>query len=374
MINKLDRVVSRLPNVEVKQLTLGAKLAEDVFTALGGILFAKGTPLYEREVQFLEAFMIKQVQVEDSGGAGTDQGEPTATKVDTPEASEKFTQAKPVFQESFDKAVSTLKNLMTRVQGGNNIPVMEVREVVTPIISEFQQQPQVLLSLRRFSRLDSYAYEHAIAVGIISYMIAKWVKVPEKEWMQVALAGTLLDIGKTKIDRRILQKPGKLTPDEFEEMKKHTVYGYQIIKSSHGLSEGVALAALQHHEREDGSGYPLGLPGSKLHLYSKIVAVADVYHAMSSDRVHQKALSPYQVVEQLVQDSFGKLDPTIVRTFVEGITQFAVGTLVELSDGTIGKIVFTDRNHPTRPMVETGGKIVNLVEARHLSIVRVMEQ
>ncbi|OUQ85000.1 c-di-GMP phosphodiesterase, partial [Brevibacillus brevis] len=141
-----------------------------------------------------------------------------------------------------------------------------------------------------------------------------------------------------------------------------------------GLSEGVALAALQHHEREDGSGYPLGLPGSKLHLYSKIVAVADVYHAMSSDRVHQKALSPYQVVEQLVQDSFGKLDPTIVRSFVEGITQFAVGTLVELSDGTIGKIVFTDRNHPTRPMVETGGKIVNLVEARHLSIVRVMEQ
>ncbi|MGW9128849.1 HD-GYP domain-containing protein, partial [Paenibacillus chitinolyticus] len=122
------------------------------------------------------------------------------------------------------------------------------------------------------------------------------------------------------------------------------------------------------------SGYPLGLPGSKLHLYSKITAVADVYHAMCSDRVHQKALSPYQVVEQLVQDSFGKLDPTIVRTFVEGITQFAVGTVVELSDGTIGKIVFTDRNQPTRPMVETGGRIINLVDTRHLSITRVLEQ
>lgn len=372
IIIKLNRVVSRLPNVEVKQLTLGAKLAEDVFTALGGILFEKGTPLYEREIQFLDAFMIKQVLVEEAGGAWADSGE--QTKEETPEASDKDAKVKPAFQETFDKAVSTLKNLMTRVQGGNNIPVMEVREVVTPIVSQFQQQPQVLLSLRRFARMDSYAYEHAIAVGIISYMIAKWIKVPEKEWMQVALAGTLLDIGKTKIDRRILQKPGKLTADEFEEMKKHTVYGYQIIKSSHGLSEGVALAALQHHEREDGSGYPLGLPGSKLHLYSKIVAVADVYHAMSSDRVHQKALSPYQVVEQLMQDSFGKLDPTIVRTFVHGITQFAIGTVVELSDGTIGKIVFTDRNHPTRPMVETGGKIVNLVDSRHLSIIRVMEQ
>lgn len=365
--------MTRLPIVEVKQLNSGARLAEEVYTALGGILFSKGTPIYEKEIEFLEAFMIKKVHIEEVGtGYISEQAEAPAEE--PVKSSDKSPTIKPAIQESFEKAVSTLKNLMIRVQGGNNIPVMEVREVVTPIITEFQQQPQVLLSLRRFARMDSYTYEHAIAVGIISYMIAKWIKVPEKEWMQVALAGTLLDIGKTKIDRRILQKPGKLTDDEFEEIKKHTVYGYQIIKASHGLSEGVALAALQHHEREDGSGYPLGLPGSKLHLYSKIVAVADVYHAMCSDRIYQKALSPYEVVEQLVQDSFGKLDPTIVRTFVDGITQFAVGTIVELSDGTIGKIVFTDRNQPTRPMVEAKGRIVNLVESRHLAILRVLEQ
>ncbi|GED28703.1 HD family phosphohydrolase [Brevibacillus agri] len=373
MINKLDRVVTKLPIVDVKQLNSGARLAEEVYSALGGVLFSKGTLLSEKEIEFLEAFMVKKVHIEEaSAGNTTEQAEAPADE--QAKASDKLIPVKPAIQETFEKAVSTLKNLMVRVQGGNNIPVMEVREVVTPIITEFQQQPQVLLSLRRFARMDSYTYEHAIAVGIISYMIAKWIKVPEKEWMQVALAGTLLDIGKTKIDRRILQKPGKLTEEEFEEMKKHTVYGYQIIKASHGLSEGVALAALQHHEREDGSGYPLGLPGSKLHLYSKIVAVADVYHAMCSDRIYQKALSPYVVVEQLVRDSFGKLDPTIVRKFVDGITQFTIGTIVELSDGTIGKIVFTDRNHPTRPMVETGGKIVNLVDARHLSIIRVLEQ
>jgi len=365
-------MVSGLPIVNVKQLPNGAKLAEEVYTSLGGLLFTKGTPLYEKEIEFLEAFMIEQVQVEDMD---VSLAEPTAPiqaeEKRTPKVTVKV--VKPVFQEHFNQAVSKLKNLMIRVEGGDNIPVMEVREVVSPILAQFQEQPQILLSLRRFSGMDAYAYEHAIAVGIISYMIAKWTKVPEKEWMQVALAGTLMDIGKTKIDRRIIQKPGKLTPDEFEEMKKHTVYGYQIIKASHGLSEGVALAALQHHEREDGSGYPLGLPGSKLHLYSKIVAVADVYHAMCSDRVYQKGQSPYLVVEQLVQDSFGKLDPTIVHTFVNGITEFAVGTLVELSDGTLGKIVFTDRKYPTRPMVETGGHIVNLAKTRHLSIVKVIE-
>lgn len=370
-------MVTSVPIVDVKQLTVGMKLAEEVHTALGGLLFAKGTALFEKDIEYLEAFMIKQVHVEEAGEGGWSEPADPA-KAEQPAVAVKVKVAvqkdKPeAFQQSFEKAVATLKNLLIRVQGGDNIPVMEVREVIAPILAQFQTQPQVMLSLRHFSRMDSYAYEHAIAVGIISYMIAKWIKVPEKEWMQVALAGTLLDVGKTKIDRRILQKPGKLTPEEFEEMKKHTVYGYQIIKASHGLSEGVALAALQHHEREDGSGYPLGLPGSKLHLYSKIVAVADVYHAMCSDRIYQKAQSPYLVVEQLVQDSFGKLDPGIVRAFVDGITQFAAGTIVELSDGTIGKIVFTDRNHPTRPMVETGGKIVNLAELRHLSIVKVME-
>jgi HD-GYP domain-containing protein (c-di-GMP phosphodiesterase class II) len=362
-----------MPIVDVKQITIGSKLAEEVYTSLGGLLFSKGTPLYEKEIEYLEAFMIKQVPIEDSNTEVGELIEPRVEEKTAPKVKVSVVE-KPSFQEHFNQAVLNLKNLMIRVQGGDNIPVMEVREVVSPILAQFQTQPQVLLSLRRFARMDTYAYEHAIAVGIISYMIAKWTKVPEKEWMQVALAGTLLDIGKVKIDRRILQKPDKLTSEEFEEMKKHTVYGYQIIKASHGLSEGVALAALQHHEREDGSGYPLGLPGNKLHLYSKIVAVADVYHAMCSDRVYQKAKSPYLVVEQLVQDSFGKLDPTIVHTFVEGITQFAAGTLVELSDGTIGKIVFTDKKHPTRPMIETGGRIVNLADTRHLSIVKVMEQ
>lgn len=371
-MNKLDQVVTKLPIVDVKQLNRGARLAEEVYTASGGMLFSKGTLLYEKEIEFLEAFMIKKVTIEETG-VGSSTECPEAPAEEQAKAFDKLSPVKSTIQETFDSAVSRLKNVMSQVQGGNNIPVMEVREAVAPVIAEFQQQPQALLSLHRFARKD-YTYEHAIAVGIISYMIAKWIKVPEKEWMQVALAGTLLDIGKTKIDRRILQKPGKLTDDEFEEMKKHTIYGYQIIKASHGLSEGVALAALQHHEREDGSGYPLGLTGSKLHLYSKIVAVADVYHAMCSNRIYQQALSPYVVVEQLVQDSFGKLDPTIVRKFVDGITQFAIGTIVELSDGTIGKIVFTDRNHPTRPMVETGGKIVNLVDAGHLSIIRVLEQ
>jgi HD-GYP domain-containing protein (c-di-GMP phosphodiesterase class II) len=363
-----------MPIVDVKQIRAGAKLAEEVYTSLGGLLFAKGTILHEREKEILEAFLISRVEIEEN----EDNVRLEAERKEQPKAgavSQKPSQGnKPSFHQSFDQAVAALRKLFIQVESGSSIPVMQIREVISPFILQFQDQPHVLLPLSRTTNVDRYPYEHAVAVGVISYMIAKWMKVPEKEWMQIALAGTLLDVGKARIDHRILSKPGKLSADEFEEMKRHTLYGYQIIKAAHGLNEGVALAALQHHEREDGSGYPMGLPGSKLHLYSKITAVADVYHAMCSDRVYQKAASPYIVAEQLVHDSFGKLDPIVVHTFVKGITQLAVGTLVELSDGKLGKIVFTDSKNPTRPMVETGGKIVNLAETRQLSIVKVVEQ
>jgi HD-GYP domain-containing protein (c-di-GMP phosphodiesterase class II) len=357
-----------MPVIPVKKLSIGAKLAEDVHTPLGGLLFSKGTLISEKEMELLDVFQVQEVDVEESDSARTEekteQGKPKSNT---------GTEKKQEFQVLFDKAAASLKALMLPVQGGRqNVPVMEVREAITPVLRQVHEQPNLLLTLQNLSRIDSYPHGHAIAVGLLSYTIAKWLKVPEKEWMQIALAGTLLDVGKTKIDRKILQKPGKLTAEEFEEIKKHTVYGYQLLKASPGLNEGVALAALQHHEREDGSGYPLGLKGNKLHLYSKIAAVADVYHAMSSERIYKKALSPYLVAEQLIQDSFGKLDPAIVHTFVGGITQFSVGTAVELSDGTFGKIIFTDRNHPTRPMVEVNGRIINLAEARHLSIVKVI--
>ncbi len=362
-----------MPIFAVSNIPYGAKLAEEVHTSLGGLLFQKGTPLYEREREILEAFLIEEVNLEEDALKSDKKEDRTEGDQSKEEKSSgSGAGAKQDFEHKYDKAVSSLKNHLLKVQGGQSIPVLEVRSAISPILQKVQEQPNIFLALRNASNVDSYIYDHSVAVGMLSFMIAKWMKIPEKEWMQIALAGTLLDVGKTKIDRKILLKPGKLTDAEFEEMKKHTIYGYQIIKNSPGLNEGVALAALQHHEREDGSGYPMGVTGNKLHLYSKIVAVADVYHAMCSDRIYKKAVSPYLVAEQLIQDSFGKLDPAIVHTFVNGITQFSNGTVVELSDGSFAKIVFTDRNNPTRPLVERNGKIINLVEERHLSIVRVI--
>lgn len=344
-----------MPIVTVKKIPIGAKLAEDVRTSLGGLLFPKGSIIREKELEFLEAFQIREVVLED---------EETQTKENN--LAEK--KVKSDFDTVFDEAIKTLRDIISRVQKGNSVPVLEVRQMVESLLFHVKDKSNVFQILRKGIQLHSYQFEHSLAVGLLSYNIAKWMRIPEREWMQIALAGTLLDIGKTKIEPKILSKSGELTTEEFEEVKKHTIYGYELLKGVPGLSEGVALVALQHHEREDGSGYPLGLNGSKIHLYSKIVTVADVFHAMSSNRTYKKASSPFLVVEHLLQDSFGKLDPAVVSTFVNGITQFAAGTIVELNDGTVGRIILTDRNQPTRPLIEADGRMINLADSKHLYI------
>ena len=192
--------------------------------------------------------------------------------------------------------------------------------------------------------------------------------------MPVALAGLFHDIGNVRIDRSILFKPTALTAAEAEEMKTHTVQGYNLLKNVAAINEGVKLTALQHHEKIDGSGYPAGLSGDKIHPYARIVAVSDIFHAMTLQRSYRKAVSPYLVLETLHKESFGKLDPVYVRAFIEKATQFHNGTVVRLSDNRIGEIVFSDRNHPTRPWVSVNGTIINLTTNHRLHIESIIQR
>ncbi|GAA4724589.1 HD-GYP domain-containing protein [Brevibacillus fulvus] len=360
-----------MPIVSAKNVKVGVKLLEDVYTSLGGMLFAKGTVIGEREKEILKAFLIDQVAVEEQLEKA-DEGQESSPASSEQKGERIVSVPKESFSQLYEKSASSFKQIMLNIRAGQPIPVMQVREAIHPLLQYVQVQPDLLSTLRRLAGLTSYTYEHAIATGVISYMIARWLNVPENEWMQVALAGTLSDVGLLKIDQRILLKTGRLTQEEFEEIKKHTIYGYQLIKAAPGLNQGVAKAALEHHERQDGSGYPIGLSGNQIHLYSKIVAVADTFHAMTSDRVFQSGMSPYLVIEHLLRDSFGKLDPTVVRTFVNGLTQLAVGTVVELNDGQLAKIVFVEQTNPTRPMLEIGGTIINLRNRSDLFIVKIV--
>ncbi|MEW9672350.1 HD domain-containing phosphohydrolase [Ammoniphilus sp. 3BR4] len=368
-----------MPQVLVSYLKPGSTLSSDVVTSLGGLLFEKGRKLYEREIEILEAFLIEEVTVAESHPhqpKGKDLVKPTEEKEIVPPSSEVVPKPpQPIvltFEQHFFRCVQFFRSMFQSVQGGLPIPIHELSESLHPLIQAPIELSNIMTTLKQNYPLDDYTYYHCISVGYLSACIARWSRFPNQEIMPLALTGVLHDIGKSKIDSSILYKPEKLSISEMKEIRKYPVYGYHLVKANPSISEGVALGVLQHQEREDGSGYPLGLQSASIHVYAKIIAISDIFHAMCSSKIYKQGYSPYIVLEQLLSDSFGKLDPAFVRSFVEGMTQFSIGTDVELQDGTVGKIVFVDTSQPTRPMVDVKGKIINLSANRNVYIKQVL--
>ncbi|PYI52374.1 HD-GYP domain-containing protein [Paenibacillus flagellatus] len=352
-----------MATVSVSQLKLGDKIIEDVITKLGNVLFKRGVNVTPREIEILRAFLIPSVTIEarESDAAAENKAEDMKTE----------DSGLIQFYYEYDKMIQLLKKVFKDAMSSPTLPILDIRNGLEQLIARIQHY-NILTFTPRMSNTQEYIYHNSIMVALTSYMLARWHGFQSKDWMPIALGGLLHDIGNAKVDPVILSKPSKLTVLEVEEVRRHTLYGYSILKNTPSLNDGSKLCALQHHEREDGSGYPLAVKGDKIHPYAKVVAVADIFHAMTSHRTYKKAQSPYLVLEQVQKESFGKLDPIIVSTFINKVTQFHHGTIVRLSDGRVGEIIFTDRSNPTRPMVNVNGTIINLAVDRSMFIQEVI--
>ncbi|GAA0136031.1 hypothetical protein YSY43_28720 [Paenibacillus sp. YSY-4.3] len=368
--------------IPVTELKPGLKIISNVHSPLGGLLLQKGKVLLPRDLDILRAFLISEVEIEEpfksSKDVNTTKSVQTTTKAE--KASVKASSTSVVLEsvqltnstlhQEYDRMLHLTKSAFQSILAAE-LPIYELRRQLEALLSQLKHYKVLTFTPRNMNEYD-YLYHNAILSAMTSYLLAQWYGLPQKDWMQVAFAGLLHDIGNTKIDPLILYNPNSLTESEAEEMRMHTTYGYQQLRKTSAINEGVRLTALQHHEKMDGSGYPFHLVGDRIHIYARIVAVADIFHAMTLNRRYRKAQSPYLVLEQLKSEAFGKLDPSIVQTFVEKVTQFHNGMKVLLSNGTTGEIVFSDRNHPTRPMVSVDGEIINLIQNTSLYIEEVL--
>ncbi len=355
-----------MPIVTVSQLKFGDRLNEDVVTKLGSVLFQKGKTVQQKELDILSAFLISSVSIEPRQG----------DEVETEEMvrpDDEPLQGLMLLYKEYEKTFQLLRKVFTTATAGGTLPILDIRNTTESLFRVIDHY-NILTFTPKNVNVREYILHNSILVAMTSYLLAKWHGFPQKDLIPIALAGLFHDIGNIRVDSAILEKPGRLQLHELEEIKRHTVYGYQILKGVAAINEGVKLVALQHHERLDGSGYPLALNGDKIHPYSKVVSIADIFHAMTSNRQHRKAESAYLVLEQLYKESFGKLDPTMVQTFINKLTALHNGTLVRLSDNRIGEIVFTDRSNPTRPMVNVNGAIINLVTNGSLHIKEVIRR
>jgi HD-GYP domain-containing protein (c-di-GMP phosphodiesterase class II) len=271
-----------------------------------------------------------------------------------------------------NEALVQVRSIFSDVRHTNRIPFIDVRKKLIPAINKISESSGLFGLLHDLQAKDDYTYSHNIGVSIIATMIGKWMHLNAQELSILSVAALLHDIGKLKVPTEILNKADKLTEDEFAIMKKHTIYGYEIIKNTVGSLHRHAIVALQHHEREDGSGYPLGLTGEKLDVLSKIVAVADVFHAMTSKRVYHDAIPFHLVLRKMQQNAFGKLDPTITTLFMEKIMSKSIGSDTLLTDGRRARIVMINPNNRLNPLVRINSDFIDLSKHHNINLAQVL--
>jgi HD-GYP domain-containing protein (c-di-GMP phosphodiesterase class II) len=265
-----------------------------------------------------------------------------------------------------DEAVSEVQSIYEKIhQNSRQLSNQVIRHKIIPKIQELSFNSNFSNVILGLCKKDRYTYRHCIGVAVISFLIGKWLGLRNEALNDLAVAGLLHDLGKTKIADKILKKAGKLSAEEYLEMKRHTQLGYEMVINLAGVTEHQALVALQHHEREDGSGYPFGVYSDKITYFSKIVAVADVIHTMVSERVYKKPIPLYQVFQEIYQRAFGLFDPKIVQCFITNVMNRMIGDSVVLTDGQVARIVMLHPDDLINPLVEFQGQYYDLRQSKN---------
>ena len=187
------------------------------------------------------------------------------------------------------------------------------RDIILDEVSDKLEKAECIGQLRVF---DHYTYSHTINVSSMCSALGIMLGFGEEDLKKLALGGLLHDIGKMRVSKAILNKPDKLTPEEFAEMKNHTIYGYDIIKKELHLSEDIARVALEHQEKYGGLGYPHGLKGKEIHLYAQVAAICDVYDALVSQRVYKKALPSHEAIKIMLSEGSRSFNPFMLYKFI----------------------------------------------------------
>ncbi|OLN21120.1 hypothetical protein BTO30_16685 [Domibacillus antri] len=349
-------------HVSIEDLKPGWQLKEGVIVGTNHPIIKEGTVLTEQHIRFLKAFSISSVDVVLE----------TEDPISTIYSSASLNAFSPIVvktEQLYYKTLKGIKEEFQKWQSGMNVEIARMRTIILPLLDYILENPEQLERLSSFSRKDEYLFHHMAAVGILSGAIAKKMNYEKGMIVQSALSGLLADCGMSKINSSLLNKSTALTEQEYKEIQNHPIVGYKMVKDLKLLKAEAKLAIYQHHERLDGSGYPAGAKGSKIHALAQIVGLADTYHALTTDRLFQGAQSAFKVVEIIQQDLFEKFDLSIMNALFSLVAELAPGTAVTLSDGREAKVLFVQQMHRTRPLVQLhNGEVLDLVKRRDLYI------
>ncbi|MEE8836350.1 MAG: HD domain-containing phosphohydrolase [Eubacteriales bacterium] len=243
-------------------------------------------------------------------------------------------------------------------------------EIADDLLNAIDANDAVALNLMELETSDEYTFNHCVDVATISMITAKNQGLSQTTVRDIGIAGILHDIGKSKVPPEVLNKPARLTTEEFNIIKKHSLYSYEMIRDIPALSDDIKKGVLEHHEKIDGSGYPYGLKGDKIAPYAKVLSVSDIYDALCTTRPYKKGYTPRESVEMLSAMT-DKLDIDVLHAFFSSMILYPVDTIVRLSNGEDARVVRANPGLITRPVVVglKSGRVYDLSSAGYLDIV-----
>lgn len=272
----------------------------------------------------------------------------------------------------YKKSSRFITGIIRDLAEGKKLDYEKVECVTDQIYQYVEENGSILRMIDGIRRQDEGIYSHSINAAFYSMLIAKWLGWDPASVKKAVQGGLLHDIGKSKIPVEILDKKQRLTSEEFDIIRKHPIYGYYILDENHFIDMDVKRAALLHHERTNRSGYPFRLSADSIGRFAKVIAIADVYDAMTSNRVYKKCVAPFSVFEMFLSDGLPQFDPYMLVEFVRHITSYYVGSRVILNTGESGKVVYIPVDDATSPIICVDNEYINLRRRKDLKIVRVL--
>lgn len=355
--------------ISTRALKEGMRIDQSIIDRSGRTLINRGT--------YLDDFLIESLMKMGVGGIYTSEGEDDPDEELIPEPiKEKIEKlkvsdpAKVQLTESVKKRVSEGIQYLYQNTDSENF-TDTTNSIANELMSAVLENDSIAIDISTLKVSDEYTFKHSVDVATMAMVIARKHHLPEKEIYEIGIAGLLHDVGKSKIPNEVLNKPGRLDDNEFALMKQHTVLGYRILQEKDNINENIRLGVLQHHEKINGKGYPVGLPADKIHKYAKILSVADIYDALVTKRPYKNPFSQRDAIE-MIMSMTAELDIGYMKSFLQSVLLYPVGCTVKLSNGECAKVVKNDPECILRPTVVEfrSGRVYDLAnDVRYANLV-----